>query len=152
MTFLVDKCSMSVYLAYCMATYCIASVVYLLVTFGLKSRPFHDSLTRKQKHILQKSKKKRRNVFLLGCLIGIAILFYFAPFSQCHTKSQMGSGVTHHQQVFGGGASMPLYNPTPNPYRGGAPAHMSPSIYANTMNRGTAQMRQRGFMHFTPQH
>ena len=90
-----EKCQVSVLLAYAMAAYCIASVVYLAITFGSGSRPFHDSLTKRQLHVLKKSKKKRRNIFLLGVAVAICVLFYFKPFNACYTPQVQSAG--YHQ-------------------------------------------------------
>jgi len=75
-----------------MATYSIASIIYLVITFGKKNRPFYKSLTRKQRHILLKSKKKRRNIFILSCVIAMAFLFYLNPFGKSTTLNFFSGG------------------------------------------------------------
>lgn len=77
------SCTIPVALANVMAVYLLASLFYLIITLGSGSRPFHKSLTRRQKLILQKSKRKRRNIFLLGCVLACVVLFYFSPFKGC---------------------------------------------------------------------
>lgn len=75
-----------------MATYSIASVIYLVITLGKKNRPFYKSLTRKQRHVLLKSKKKRRNIFILSCVIAMAFLFYLNPFGKSTTLTFFRGG------------------------------------------------------------
>lgn len=77
------SCTIPVTLANAMAIYLMASLFYLVITLGSGSRPFHKSLTRRQKLILAKSKKKRRNIFLLGCVLACVTIFYWSPFRAC---------------------------------------------------------------------
>lgn len=126
---MMEYCSVSVLLAYAMAAYCIASVVYLAITFGSGSRPFHDSLTKRQLHVLKKSKKKRRNIFLLGVAVSICVLYYFKPFNSCYTPSVQSAGYHHHQPAaqqmmqppMHAGHGMPRQTPTSH-IRFGQPA------------------------------
>ena len=92
-----------------MATYSIASVIYLVITLGKKNKPFYKSLTRKQRHVLLKSKKKRRNIFILSCVIAMAFLFYLNPFGKSTTLTYFRSygcnNAMNFQQCGGSGHS-----------------------------------------------
>ena len=77
-----DNCKISIYLAYIMACYSIASMYYL-VTRKSVGTPFKDSLTREQIIIKNKSKKVRLGIFQRGIIIGIFILFVTKPFEKC---------------------------------------------------------------------
>ena len=77
-----NNCTISVYLAYGMAVYVIASIYYI-VTTRFVGTPFRDSLTAKQLVIKNKSAGVRRNIFyqgLAGASVGLAI---FKPFHTC---------------------------------------------------------------------
>lgn len=84
------SCSIPNILAFGMATYLIASIIYLIITFGSQSRPFYKSLTRRQRVVLAKSKKKRRNIFILSCVLAGAGLWYFNPFKSCKCRHMGG--------------------------------------------------------------
>ena len=88
------SCSIPYILAFSMATYLIASILYLIITFGSQSRPFYKSLTRRQRLVLAKSKKKRRNIFILSCVLACASLWYFKPFSSCKCRLTGGYPTT----------------------------------------------------------
>ncbi len=75
-------CVMSNYLAYAMATYCIASIFYILRTRSVGT-PFKDSLTPKQLAIKAESAKVRKNIFYQGIALGVVSCFLFRPFDQC---------------------------------------------------------------------
>lgn len=77
-----DVCRMSIYLAYGMAIYCIASIYYLVRTRSVGT-PFRDSLTPKQIKIKKASANVRRNIFYQGIAGAAAILFFFHPFKKC---------------------------------------------------------------------
>ena len=77
-----DVCRMSIYLAYGMAIYCIASIYYLVRTRSVGT-PFKDSLTPKQIKIKKASANVRRNVFYQGIAGSAIILFFFQPFKKC---------------------------------------------------------------------
>ena len=77
-----DVCRMSIYLAYGMAIYCIASIYYLVRTRSVGT-PFKDSLTPKQMKIKKESANVRRNVFYQGIAGSAIILFFFQPFKKC---------------------------------------------------------------------
>ena len=68
-----DVCRMSIYLAYGMAIYCLASIYYLV----------KDSLTPKQIKIKKASANVRRNIFYQGIAGAAAVLFFFHPFKKC---------------------------------------------------------------------
>ena len=103
-----------------MATYSIASVIYLVITLGKKNRPFYKSLTRKQRHVLLKTKKKRRNIFILSCVIAVAFLFYLNPFGKSTTLNYFSGGGCNYNnamkfQQCGGN----LQSPSMGQYGGG---------------------------------
>lgn len=108
----------SIFIINTMAVYCVASIIYLLITFGNQNKPFYKSLTRRQRLVLNKSKKKRKNIFILGCLIAIALLFYLNPFS--HDKLVNGGGQTHQFRYM-----------TPDPVPVPVPVPMGGQSYSN---------------------
>jgi len=73
---------MSIYLAYAMATYCVATLYYLIRTRKVGT-PFKNSLTPKQVKIKKESSTVRRNIFYQGIAGGAVILFFFQPFKKC---------------------------------------------------------------------
>jgi hypothetical protein len=75
-------CTVSVYLAYAMAIYCIASLYYIIAT-RFVGTPFRDSLTEKQIKIKKESANVRRNIFYQGVGLSAVILFVFKPFARC---------------------------------------------------------------------
>lgn len=75
-------CQISVYLAYGMAVYCIASVFYLISTRSIGT-PFRDSLSEKQIKIKNESANIRRGIFYTGIAIGVILLLVTRPFSKC---------------------------------------------------------------------
>jgi len=76
------NCTVSVYLAYAMAVYTIASLFYLFSTRSAGT-PFNDSLTKKQQAIKAKSSTKRRNIFYKGIALGAILMLVFRPFKEC---------------------------------------------------------------------
>ena len=77
-----DICVMSNYLAYGMATYCVASLFYIVRTRSVGT-PFNDSLTKKQLELKAESATVRRNIFYQGLVLGVVLCFLFRPFDQC---------------------------------------------------------------------
>jgi hypothetical protein len=77
-----DTCKISVYLAYAMAIYCIASIFYLIATRSVGT-PFKDSLSEKQLKIKHESANVRRTIFYSGIAIGAISMVIFRPFSRC---------------------------------------------------------------------
>ena len=77
-----NNCTISVYLAYGMAAYVIASIYYM-VTTRFVGTPFRDSLTAKQIIIKKKSAGVRRNIFYQGIVGSAVILFFYKPFAKC---------------------------------------------------------------------
>ena len=75
-------CTISVYLAYSMATYILASLYYMITT-RFVGTPFKDSLTIKQIKIKNKSANVRRNIFYQGIAVSIVGLAIFKPFHKC---------------------------------------------------------------------
>lgn len=77
-----DNCKISIYLAYSMAVYSIASMYYMIASKSVGT-PFKDSLTKEQLAIKQKSKKVRSRIFQTGLFFGMIILFMIKPFEKC---------------------------------------------------------------------
>jgi hypothetical protein len=77
-----DNCKISIYLAYSMAVYSIASMYYLIATKSVGT-PFRDSLTKKQLKIKKKSKKVRFKIFQMGLILAMVVLFIIKPFNKC---------------------------------------------------------------------
>ena len=77
-----DTCKISVYLAYAMAIYCIASIFYLIATRSVGT-PFKDSLSEKQLKIKHESANVRRTIFYSGIAIGAISMVIFRHFSRC---------------------------------------------------------------------
>ena len=77
-----DNCKISIYLAYSMAIYSIASMYYMIASKSVGT-PFKDSLTKEQLAIKRKSKKVRSKIFEMGLLFGIMVLFLVKPFEKC---------------------------------------------------------------------
>ena len=75
-------CRFVVPATYFLACYFLACVFYLAMTFNMGT-PFRKSLTASQIELLARSKRKRRNVFLLGCALGGGILWFWRPFRGC---------------------------------------------------------------------
>jgi hypothetical protein len=75
-------CTISIYLAYSMAVYVVASLFYLVFTRSLGT-PFNDSLTKKQRGIKDASVGQRRNIFMKGIALGAVIMLIFRPFKEC---------------------------------------------------------------------
>jgi len=73
---------MSIYMAYAMTIYTIASVYYLIRIRSVGS-PFKDSLTPKQLKIKKDSSNIRRNIFYQGIVGSIIVLYFYHPFTQC---------------------------------------------------------------------
>lgn len=78
-----DNCKISIYLAYAMAVYSIASMFYLVATRSIGT-PFRDSLTPEQIVIKKKAKKLRGGIFQTGLLVALGILFVAQPFKKCN--------------------------------------------------------------------
>ncbi len=77
-----NNCTISVYLAYGMAAYVIASIYYLIRTMYVGT-PFKDSLNAKQMAIKKQSAGVRRNIFYQGIATAIVGLAIFKPFHKC---------------------------------------------------------------------
>jgi hypothetical protein len=75
-------CKISIYLAYAMAIYTIASLYYMIRSRSVGT-PFKDSLSEKQLQIKKESAKVRRGIFYQGVGIAFVALLIFRPFSKC---------------------------------------------------------------------
>ena len=69
------------YLAYAAAIYTIASLFYFVRTRNIGT-PFKDSLTEEQRRIKEESASQRKNIFIQGVALAIAIL-YFSKVLKC---------------------------------------------------------------------
>lgn len=76
------NCQMSIYLAYAMLGYIIASVLYLLCT-RFVGTPLIDSYTDEQIIIRRESADKRRNIFFAGLVVACVVLYVARPFEKC---------------------------------------------------------------------
>ena len=76
------NCVISVYLAYGMAIYCLASVYYLVMTRDVGT-PFKDTLSQKQLKKLAESKKVRRTIFYQGVAGSLLLMVITQPFNKC---------------------------------------------------------------------
>lgn len=75
-------CKISIYLAYAMAIYTIASLYYMIRSRSVGT-PFKYSLSEKQIQIKKESAKVRRGIFYQGLGIAFVALLIFRPFSKC---------------------------------------------------------------------
>ena len=75
-------CKISIYLAYAMAIYTIASIYYMIRTRSVGT-PFKDSLSEKQLQIKKESAKVRRSIFYQGVGGAFIAMVFFKPFSKC---------------------------------------------------------------------
>jgi hypothetical protein len=76
------NCVISVYLAYGMAIYVLASIYYLVMTRNIGT-PFKDSLTEKQRKIQRESGKQRKTIFYQGIAASIVLMVLTRPFNKC---------------------------------------------------------------------
>ena len=76
------NCVISVYLAYGMAIYVLASIYYLVMTRNIGT-PFKDSLTEKQRKIKRESAKQRKTIFYQGIGASIVFMVLTQPFNKC---------------------------------------------------------------------
>ena len=76
-------CTIHTILAYIMAVYFIASIVYIVAT-QFVGTPFTDSLTEEQLELKRKSARTRGAIFWVGVGMGIVLCMYFHPFKQCN--------------------------------------------------------------------
>ena len=75
-------CKISIFLAYAMAIYTIASIYYLVMTQNIET-PFKDSLTVEQLAIKYQSSNIRKDIFIQGCGLAIVICCIVKPFRKC---------------------------------------------------------------------
>ena len=76
------NCQISIFLAYAMLIYCLASGYYLIFS-RFAGTPFRDSLSTEQKSIKKKSAGRRKNIFIQGIIVSCILLFFTKPFSNC---------------------------------------------------------------------
>jgi len=76
-------CTVHTILAYIMAVYFIASIVYFVST-RFVGTPFKDSLTEEQIKLKKQSADLRGLIFCIGIVIGVIICWYFHPFKACN--------------------------------------------------------------------
>ena len=75
-------CKISIYLAYSMAVYTLASLYYVAMTRNVGT-PFKDSLTPKQREIKKESSNVRRNIFFQGIAVSVICMLLLRPFKSC---------------------------------------------------------------------
>ena len=68
-------CKISIYLAYAMAIYTIASIYYMIRTRSVGT-PFKDSLSEKQLEIKKESAKVRRSIFTKELVVHLLLWFF----------------------------------------------------------------------------
>jgi hypothetical protein len=73
---------MSIYLAYALLIYVIATVLYLICTRYVNT-PLINSYTDEQKMIRKNSAEKRLRIFLAGIAVASVGLYIFKPFEKC---------------------------------------------------------------------
>ena len=76
-------CKISIYLAYAMAIYTLASLYYYIRSRSVGT-PFNDSLTPKQREIKKESAAVRRSLFYQGIAIALGAMVLFKPFKACN--------------------------------------------------------------------
>ena len=76
-------CKISIYLAYAMAIYTLASLYYYVRSRSVGT-PFNDSLTPKQREIKKESAAVRRSLFYQGIAIALGAMVLFNPFKACN--------------------------------------------------------------------
>ena len=76
------NCVISVYLAYGMAVFCLATIYYFAMVRSIET-PLKDSLTQKQKKIKDESVKIRRTTFLQGLVAAALLMILTQPFNKC---------------------------------------------------------------------
>ena len=80
------NCNIPLFLANFMASYFVASILYLLVTnLANVGTPFKDALKEYPYlvEIKKKSVKRRRNIFILLLLLMVCVFYMFSPFDEC---------------------------------------------------------------------
>jgi hypothetical protein len=77
-----NVCRISIFLAYGMALYCMASLYYFIRTRSVGT-PFKDSLSPKQIKIKKESVNVRKNIFYQGIGGSLVLLYFFKPFEKC---------------------------------------------------------------------
>lgn len=77
-----DNCKVSIWLAYGMAAYCLASSYYFFKTRNIGT-PFKDSLTQEQYKIKEEAVKLRGGIFYEGIGIALIMLVLIRPFKNC---------------------------------------------------------------------
>ena len=80
--YIIMNCKISVYLAYAMAIYTLASIFYMIRTRTVGT-PFRNSLTKKQLLIKKESARVRRNIFYQGIALSTIAMLILRPFNKC---------------------------------------------------------------------
>lgn len=79
---LLDNCKVPIYLAYVMAAYSLASLIYIVSTRSIGT-PLRDSYTDEQLQIKKESSYIRGKIFYYSLFIAIIILYMIKPFHNC---------------------------------------------------------------------
>ncbi len=80
-------CKIPVMLAYAMAAYALASMMYIFTTiFTQTGTPLADKINRdpELKKIRADSKRERGMIFFVSFFISIVFLYFVKPFHNCH--------------------------------------------------------------------
>ena len=82
-------CDVPVVLANLFVVDMVAMLVYLTLTRGIGT-PFRDALAQYPalKAIKDESASRRRNIYMLGLAVGVAVIVYFRPFWSCGEKRE----------------------------------------------------------------
>ena len=85
---MLTHCFVPYYLAYAMAAYTMASILYISFTRNIGT-PLKDSYTKEQLAIKKKSASKRRKIFYTSLLGAVILLIVTKPFHKCMNISKM---------------------------------------------------------------
>ena len=79
---LLNNCNVPIYLAYIMAIYSLASIIYIVSSRSIGT-PLRDSYTKEQLDIKKDSSYTRGKIFYYSLFIAIVILYMVKPFHNC---------------------------------------------------------------------
>lgn len=83
-------CKIPVILAYAMAAYALASMLYIFTTmFTQIGAPLSDKISKdpELKKIREKSTRERGMIFFYSFFISVVFLYFVKPFHNCHNLS-----------------------------------------------------------------
>jgi len=79
---LLNNCQVPIYLAYVMAAYSLASLIYIVASRNIGT-PLRDSYTEEQLEIKKESSYQRGKIFYVSLFISIGFLYMVKPFHKC---------------------------------------------------------------------